>query len=42
VFGLLKWGRKVYAKVIRNASDATLIPFIEGEVVQGNIVYSDS
>ena len=42
MFGLLKRGRKVYVNVFRNAPGATLIPFIKGKVVQGNIVYSDS
>ena len=42
VFGLLKRGGKVYARVIPNAKAATLVPIIEKKVVPDSIVYSDS
>src|SRR5271155_2991381 len=42
VFGLLKRGGKVYAKIIPDASSATLIPIIERKVIPDSIVYSDS
>lgn len=42
VFGLLKRGGKVYAKIIPDASSATLIPIIERKVRPDSIVYSDS
>jgi len=42
VFGLLKRGGKVYAKMIPDASSRTLMPIIERKVVPDSIVYSDS
>ena len=41
VFGLLKRGGKVYAKIITDASSATLMPIIKRKVVPDSIVYSD-
>ena len=41
VFGLLKRGRKVYTKVIPDASGATLTLIIERKVIPDSIVYSD-
>ncbi len=41
VFGLLKRGGRVYAKVIPDASSASLIPIIEHKVIPDRIVYSD-
>ena len=41
VFGLLKRGGRVYAKIIPDASSATLMPIIEGKVIPDSIVYSD-
>jgi transposase len=41
VFGLLKRGGQVYAKIIPDASSATLIPIIERKVIPDSIVYSD-
>ncbi|MCW9033779.1 MAG: IS1595 family transposase [Rhodospirillales bacterium] len=41
VFGLLKRGRKVYTKIIPDASSATLFPIIERKVIPDSIVYSD-
>lgn len=42
VFGLLKRGGRVYAKIIPDASSATLIPIIERKVRPDSIVYSDA
>lgn len=42
VFGLLKRGGKVYAKVIPDASSATLIPIITNKIVPDSVVYTDS
>ena len=42
VFGLLKRGGKVYARVIPDAKGDTLVPIIERKVVPDSIVYSDS
>ncbi|MBC6427686.1 MAG: IS1595 family transposase [Cellvibrionales bacterium] len=42
VFGLLKRGGKVYAKVIPDASSETLYPIIVRKVAPDSIVYSDS
>ena len=42
VFGLLKRGGKVYAKVIPDAKGGSLVPIIERKVVPDSIVYSDS
>ena len=41
VFGLLKRGGKVYAKIIPDATRATLIPIIQKKVIPDSIVYSD-
>ena len=41
-FALLKRGRRVYTKIIPDASSATLIPIIERKVIPDSIVYSDS
>ena len=41
VFGLLKRGGKVYAKVIPNAKSATLMPIIQEKVLPDSIVYTD-
>lgn len=42
VFGLLKRGGKVYAKVIPDAKQRTLMGIIKEHVVPDSIVYSDS
>ena len=42
VFCLLKRGRKVYTKIIPNASSATLMPAMERKIVPDSIIYSDS
>ena len=42
VFGLLKRGGKVYAKVIPDAKSKTLMGIIENKIVPDSIVYSDS
>src|ERR1039458_5090742 len=42
VFGLLKRGGKVYAKVIPDAKGKTLKAIIEDKVVPDSIVYSDT
>jgi transposase len=41
VFGLLKRGGRVFAKVIPDAKAATLMPIIQRKVVPDSIVYSD-
>src|ERR1700678_1421491 len=41
VFGLLKRGGKVYAKVIPDASSTTLMPIISHKIVPDSIVYTD-
>lgn len=42
VFGLLKRGGKVYAKVIPNAKSRTLKAIMDNKIVPDSIVYSDS
>ena len=42
VFGLLKRGGKVYARVIPDAKGPTLAPIIERKVTPDSIVYTDS
>ena len=42
VFGLLKRGGKVYAKVIDNARTVTLMPVIQRKVAPDSVVYTDS
>ncbi len=41
VFGLLNRGGKVYAKIIPDASGATLVPIIKRKVIPDSIVYTD-
>lgn len=41
VFGLLKRGGKVYAKIIPDASTATLMPIITRKIIPDSIVYTD-
>ena len=42
VFGLLKRGGKVYAKVIPDARSATLMPIMQEKILPDSIVYTDS
>ena len=42
VFGLLKRGGKVYAKVVDNVRTATLMPVIQRKVAPDSVVYTDS
>lgn len=42
VFGLLKRGGKVYAKVIPDAKSATLMPIMREKILPDSIVYTDS
>lgn len=42
VFGLLKRGGKVYAKVVDNARTATLMPVIQRKIAPDSWVYTDS
>lgn len=42
VFGLLKRGGRVYAKVIPDAKSKTLMGIMENKIVPDSIVYSDS
>jgi len=42
VFGLLKRGGKVYARVIPDAKTNTLMPIIERKIVPDSVVYTDS
>ena len=41
VFGLIKWGGRVYNKIIPEATSTTLIPILERKVVPDSLVYSD-
>lgn len=41
VFGLLKRGGKVYAKIIPDASGKTLMPIITGKIQPDSIIYTD-
>ena len=42
VFGLLKRGGKVYAKMVDDTKSNTLIPIIQSKVAADSVVYSDS
>lgn len=42
VFGLLKRGGKVYAKVVDNARTAALMPVIQRKIAPDSVVYTDS
>jgi len=41
VFGLLKREGKVYVTVVKNCKKASLMPIIEGKVLEGSTIYSD-
>ena len=41
VFGLLKWGGRVYTAIIPNAKTETLLPIIQEKVTPDSIVYTD-
>lgn len=41
VFGLLKRGGKVFVAVVPNCSKASLMPIIEGKVLEGSTIHSD-
>ena len=41
VFGLLKRGGKVYAKVVPDTKTSTLLPVIERKIVPDSLVYTD-
>lgn len=42
VFGILKRGGKVYAKVVSDTRSATLMPVIQRKIAPDSIVYTDS
>lgn len=42
VFGLLKWGGKVYTAIILNTKTETLLPIIQEKVQPDSIVYTDT
>ncbi len=42
VFGILKRNGKVYVKVIKDASRKELLPIIQGKVLEGSEIYTDS
>ena len=42
VFGLLKWGGKVFTAIVPNARTETLLPIIEERVTPDSIVYTDT
>jgi len=42
VFGILKRGGKVYTQIVENCSRAQLLPVLQGKVLDGTRVYSDS
>jgi len=42
VFGLLKRGGKVYAKVVDNVRTTTLMPVIQRKIAPDSVVYTDS
>ena len=42
VFGLLKWGGKIFTAIVPNARTETLLPIIEERVTPDSIVYTDT
>jgi len=42
VIGLLKRGGKVYTKIVKDCSRASLMPVIKGKVIKDSSVYTDS
>jgi len=41
VFGLLKRGDKVYVEIVPNCSKESLLPIIQGRVLEGSTIHSD-
>ena len=41
VFGLLKRGGNVYVNVVNNCSKASLMPIIEGKILEGSTIHTD-
>jgi len=41
VFGLLKRGDKVFVKIVSNCSRETLLPVIQGKILEGSTIYTD-
>jgi len=41
VFGLLKRGGNVYVQIVPNCSKASLMPIIEGKILEGSTVHTD-
>ena len=41
VFGLLKRDGKVYVEIVRNYSRASLLPIIQGKILEGSTIHTD-
>jgi transposase-like protein len=41
VFGLLKWGGKVYVTVVKKCSKAELMPVIQGKILSGSTMHTE-
>ena len=41
VFGLLKRGGKVYIELVQNCTRESLMPIIQGKILEGSTIYSD-
>jgi transposase-like protein len=41
VFGVLKRDNKVYLEIVRNATRETLMPIIQGKILEGSTIYTD-
>ncbi len=41
VFGLLKRDGKVYVEIVRNCSRASLLPIIQGKILEGSTIHTD-
>ena len=41
VFGLLKRDGKVYVEIVRNCSKESLMPIIQGKILDGSTIYTD-
>lgn len=41
VFGILKRGGKVYVNIVKNCSKKSLMPIIEGKILEGSTIHTD-
>ena len=42
VFGVLKRGGNIFVEIVQNCSKSELLPIIQGKILEGSTVYTDS